>query len=175
MDLIHLIRSGGPRCIEWTLLCLSSLIMMGSAINTFVSSHCRSGDPVLPELLLARYPSLDAEVYCSRTALALGLATTIAFVCIMILCELIYVDDYEKEALLESEMLFASTSCLSLVISMGYITSMAGPASMIGNMYYSGWVCFTVSCLLVISCLSELAQRKKSRMASTGRPRNDVY
>ena len=175
LDLINLIRSGGPRCTQWTVLCLSSLVMMVSGVDTFVSSQCRSSDPVLPPRLVALNDSLNAEVYCQRTALALGIGTAIAFVCIMILCELTYVNDAEKEALLESETMFAWSSCLSLIISLGYITSMAGPASAIGNLYYSGWISFILSYALRISCSTELAQRTRMRTITKRRPRDDEY
>jgi len=88
-----------------------------------------------------------------------GIGSSVAFVSIMILCELLYVGDYEKEVLLQSEMLFSVASSVALCWAALVITGNRGSASTVGNLFYSIWVSFVISCMIVCSCVADLEER----------------
>ena len=110
-------------------------------------------------VITAYQPDITIELYCRRTKIGIGLGTSVAFVSIMILCELLYVEDYEKEVLLQSEMLFSVASSVALCWGALVITGQRGSAATVGNLFYSIWLSFVISCTIVCSCLADLEER----------------
>ena len=170
IDVIDKLNSGGPRCIHWLGLLLTCLVVISSSVVKFTSSKCRSDNPVIPlEAMKTYQPNMSMVLFCQRSALGVGIGTAVAFVSIMILCELLYVEDYEKEVLLQSEMLFSVTSSIALAWSAFLITGQRGCAPVVGNLFYSIWISFVISSMIVCSCVADLEERAlKRKLAKRG-------
>ncbi len=101
--------------------------------------------------------------------MGVGLGTAVAFVSLMILCELFYVDDHEKELLMQSEMLFSVLSSIALCWGAFAITGASGCTVTASSLWYSIWMSFIVSCRIVLSCLQSVEERGKKRKKAKDR------
>lgn len=125
-------RSRAARMSVWGGLLAASLIVMGSSLRVFKRSECHG----------------DTEDFCRRTKFGiscgvLGIAFSIGMVAMKLLA---------SAAPLAVE--FGSSIILTILNGFGvaYITSPSGPGSPIGNLYYSMWIAFLCSALLVAGC-----------------------
>jgi hypothetical protein len=132
---------------------------MLSSTVVYTESKCRTENIIIPKSVTNYQQDGRAALYCKRAALGVGLGASVAFVSLMILCELFYVDDHDKELLLQSEMLFSVSSSFALCWGAFVITGANGCTVTAGNLWYSIWLSFIVSCMMVLSCLANLEER----------------
>jgi hypothetical protein len=95
--------------------------------------------------------------------MGVGLGTSVAFVSLMILCELFYVDDHDKELLLQCEMLFSVASSIALCWGAFAITGGRGCTVTASNLWYSIRLSFIVSFKIVLSCLESFKVRSQKK------------
>jgi hypothetical protein len=173
IDFIQKLKSGGPRCIHWLSLLLLCIVLMLSSTVIFTEANCRTENIIIPKSVTNYQQEGRAASYCQRAALGVGLGASVAFVSLMILCELFYVDDHDKELLLQSEMLFSVSSSLALCWGAFLITGDNGCAVSAGNLWYSIWLSFIVSCMIVLSCLANLEERNVKKKQDNRRQRSN--
>lgn len=163
IDLISKLKSGGPRCINWFALLLLCLVLMISSSVTFATAKCRTNHKIIPKSVTNDHQDGRADLFCSRAAMGVGLGTSVAFVSLMILCELFYVDDHDKELLLQSEMLFSVVSSIALCWGAFAITGERGCTVTANTLWYSIWLSFILSFRTVLSCLESFEERSQKR------------
>jgi hypothetical protein len=140
-------RNRAARMGLWAALLASSLIVMGSSIRSFNGEGCRG----------------YYETLCKRTKLGISLGVLgIFFSVLMVAMKLMTASaPFVVEAV---------TSLLLTIMSafgVAYLTSPSGPGSAIGNLYYSSWISFLCSCMLLASCWE---QRTSSSRGGDGGP-----
>lgn len=127
-----------PKTAKWFALAASSMVVLASAIEFYVSADCSSGS------------IFRGTNTCKRTnfAIALGVLTfllTVAFSAMSVL----------KKLTAMLELFGASIVLIFYIFGVAFVTFGSGPGSAIGNLYFSIWISFVVSILLATQCIRD--------------------
>ena len=74
---------------------------------------------------------------------------------------------------LRFECLFASIISLVLAINALFATGVEGPASKVGNLYYSSWIAFISSMRLTLNCLEDIVEEDEESIDNN--PANEIW
>jgi hypothetical protein len=168
-NIIDSIQERGSRFGHWILLLLTSFTVMTASTLTFVQTNCQHPEEssIHEGFQETRTVDINVDMFCTRTALAVGLGAISVVICIMFISELLYVHE-SPEQLFESEALFSSLLAVSFSVATGFIMSDNGPGTYIGNLYYATWWSLFISLMLTASCFREYQDKKTAMTAGDG-------
>jgi uncharacterized membrane protein YfcA len=116
----------------WAGMLAASLIVMGSSVRELNVRGCQG----------------SSEEICKRTKYGISLGVLGVFFSVLMVAM----------KLMTASAPFAVEAGTSVLLTamnafgVAYLTSPSGPGSAIGNLYYSAWIAFLCSCMLLASC-----------------------